>query len=605
MAAAMIPLIGMIGGAIDLSRMYIVKTRLQHACDAGALAGRKAMGGGTWSQSSYAPRQAAERFFDANISETAYGAEDIDGQFTESAGRVTGTATATIPMTLMRVFGFTDRTLAVTCDAEMRLPNTDVMFVLDVTGSMNDRAVSTDTDTKINSLKTAVKCFYEIVARLDTNAACSTGTPSGGTGDQVQIRFGFMPYSSNVNVGRLLPPSFFANSWTYPTREPEYWNQTGQSSSSEATTLPLSHYECTNYRAANYNTTSRNENGEDLTVTATTYSSANYSYNQCHVMKRTTNTTYKSRTTVTGDFSRWHYGQISVPLAGLKNGSSWNTSFTLPIGSSGRSRTIRWDGCIEERPTVRQSTYSPIPTGAYDMNIDLVPSSGNTNSLWGPALSDLIYMRQVTSSWSQVNAANAYTTTDYYNTPIYSCPVEARKLQSWPVASWFESYVDSLQPTGNTYHDVGITWGARFMSPTGIFADENAMTSKGGEIERHMIFMTDGDATSYPCDYSSHGVAFYDKRTTTDVGTASNCHLGNSALAAQINNRFAALCTAVKNMNITLWVISFGSGSNTDTESRLEACASSNRYFTARNSATLQSTFKSIADQISQLRLTK
>ena len=50
MAAALIPLAGLVGGGIDISRMYITKTRLQHACDAGALAGRKAMGGGTWAQ---------------------------------------------------------------------------------------------------------------------------------------------------------------------------------------------------------------------------------------------------------------------------------------------------------------------------------------------------------------------------------------------------------------------------------------------------------------------------------------------------------------------------------------------------------------------------
>lgn len=605
MAAAMIPLIGMIGGGIDLSRMYIVKTRLQHACDAGALAGRKAMGGGTWAQSSFYPRTAAEKFFDANISSSAYGATTIKRSFSENAGKVTGTASATLAMTLMRVFGFRTQTIPVTCDAEMRLPNTDVMFVLDVTGSMAVRAVSSDPDTKIESLKTAVRCFYEIVARLDTVAACTTGTPSGGTGGQVQIRFGFMPYSSNVNVGKLLPTSFFADSWTYPTREPEYWNQTGQTSSNENLSTSLSRWECTDSNVARYNSSSTNTNGATQTVTAITHSGARFQNGNCYVTRTTTTTTYRSTSTVSRSFSRWHYGQISVPLTGLKNGSSWNSSFTLPIGASGASRAIFWDGCIEERPTVRQTTYSPIPAGAYDMNIDLVPSSGDSKSLWGPALSDLIYMRQITSAWDQVNAADAYTTENYHNSPPYSCPTEARKLQSWPSASTFDAYVESLEPTGNTYHDVGITWGARFMSPTGIFASENALTPQGGEIERHMIFMTDGDATALPCDYSSHGVAFYDKRTTTNVGTASTCAAANAALATQINNRFAALCTAVKNMNITLWVISFGSGSNTDTEARLEACASPNRYFTARNSVTLQSTFKSIADQISQLRLTK
>jgi len=51
-------------------------------------------------------------------------------------------------------------------------------------------------------------------------------------------------------------------------------------------------------------------------------------------------------------------------------------------------------------------------------------------------------------------------------------------------------------------------------------------------------------------------------------------------------------------------VIAFGNLATT-TETRLKACASSGRYFKATDAATLQQTFKSIADQISQLRLTK
>ncbi|MFZ2979694.1 MAG: pilus assembly protein TadG-related protein, partial [Sphingobium sp.] len=54
-AAGMLPLLGLIGGGIDMSRIYLAKSRLQQACDAGALAGRKAMGGGSWTQNSSAP----------------------------------------------------------------------------------------------------------------------------------------------------------------------------------------------------------------------------------------------------------------------------------------------------------------------------------------------------------------------------------------------------------------------------------------------------------------------------------------------------------------------------------------------------------------------
>ena len=49
------------------------------------------------------------------------------------------------------------------------------------------------------------------------------------------------------------------------------------------------------------------------------------------------------------------------------------------------------------------------------------------------------------------------------------------------------------------------------MSPTGIFATENALTPEGGDIQRNLIFMTDG-IDGDPCDYGAYGAPFYDKR---------------------------------------------------------------------------------------------
>lgn len=37
-AAGLLPLLGLIGGGVDMSRIYLTKTRMQQACDAGALA---------------------------------------------------------------------------------------------------------------------------------------------------------------------------------------------------------------------------------------------------------------------------------------------------------------------------------------------------------------------------------------------------------------------------------------------------------------------------------------------------------------------------------------------------------------------------------------
>lgn len=72
-----------------------------------------------------------------------------------------------------------------------------------------------------------------------------------------------------------------------------------------------------------------------------------------------------------------------------------------------------------------------------------------------------------------------------------------------------------------------------------------------------------------------------------------------------MNERTKALCSAIKSKNITLWVVSFGNGVSTNAQALLQSCASPNRYYVAANSATLISNFQQIADEISQLRLTK
>jgi hypothetical protein len=614
MGMALIPLAGMVGGGVDISRMYLVKTRLQHACDAGALAGRRTMSGGTWSFNNYAARAAAEKFFDANYNKDAYGASGVTRVFSENAGKVSGIASAMLPMTLMRIFGRPTEKLEVVCDADMRLPNTDVMFVLDNTGSMGDDDGSGT--RKIDGLKVAVKCFYEIVARLDTDANCTTGTPSGGTGSQVQIRFGFVPYSTNVNVGRLLKPEWFADTWQYQSREIVYdpnsstWQQQGSPQLIKSENLSVSgvaRSQCTTDNARFYGYNSSEDSYPDantkvnLTKTVTKVSfSGNDSSGTCSGQRDWVQTNYKKVAGTT--FQQWRYNQLWKNITGLKNGAGWNASFTLPIGSGGTNKTISWDGCIEERHTVKTDNYSPIPADANDLDYDAVPTS-DANTKWAPALPGLIYTRKSTGggtgSWDR---SEALTTTDYSNSSSYYCPTAAKKLQTWASASDFDSYVDSLQPTGNTYHDIGLLWGARLSSPTGLFASEHDYTPQGGEIERHIIFMTDGDTNTAASDYNAYGVPWFDRRQTDSTSQAD--------LDAQVDKRFAALCSKIKNATFngqntyTLWVISFGTVT-TDTENRLKTCATSGRYYSAKNSTALQSTFKSIADQISQLRLTK
>jgi hypothetical protein len=573
-------------------------------------------------------------------------------------------------MTIMKIFRQTARTLTVTCDAQMQLPNTDVMFVLDNTGSMAN-TLTGDTVSKIEGLKKAVKCFYETVAKLDTDANCGS-TPSGGTGSAVQIRFGFVPYSTNVNIGKLLPTAYFDPNPYYQTRVANYTTAFYAPSGTTTNDLGYEYYrEVTTSCGRSCTTTTVSATTDVTQTTATTSSNCTAFINgggssnsggppptstvvtsydggdfgwtgapdnsgtnrSCRRHKISTTTAYFSSPRY--KFANYTYNRLQADVSGFlaNNGANSVTIATDSGGGNGpggyvstsgsysmtalpnapgatgiTTTTASWSGCIEERDTVRQTTYSPIPSGAKDLNIDLVPSSGDATTQWKPALPALIHTRQKTSAFSgSYNLSPVTNTANYINDSAFYCPAEGKLLQSWNDPTAFSTYVNSLTPTGNTYHDIGLLWGARLISPTGIFASSNAQTPSGGAIERHIIFMTDGETCTGNDNYQAYGIAWFDRRQTdASVVPTDGCESTSSTggtLSEQVNARYTALCSAVKNMNITLWVIWYGD-SFPSVEARLTTCATTGRFFVARNSTQLISTFSSIASQISQLRLT-
>lgn len=652
-AAAIFPMLGLIGGGVDMSRIYLAKSRLQQACDAGALAGRKAMGGGSWTQNNSAPNTAALAMFDANFVDGAYGSTARTRSFTENAGTITGTTSVILPMAIMKIFGISNKDIAIICKAEMRIPNSDVMFVLDNTGSMADCPDGTKCNSgpgsKIVGLRAAVKCFYEALAKIDTDEDCGS-TPTTANGSQVQLRFGFVPYDVNVKVGRLLQNDWLVDQRTYQSRVPVLSSVPTLYSTANGTKSSWSSY--TNYGlpATNVSNTAAcdsiasgtspsaaeiglpsapiNQKYTGKTAAETdgfpvntlvdydvTVQTADYTYQgiynngqkTCQVQRR--QRTYTQTKTYTFS-STYRYRQVKVDVSGFKaGGSNWNTSTSLPWGVHGALQSSTWDGCIEERQTwVTDSNpandYTPIPASAFDMDIDMVPTSDDATK-WAPIVDDMIWGRYVYGT-STTNASNyVYANLDDPNelskgVRTYSCPAAAaRKLQIYDTAAPFDTYVDSMTPGGNTYHDIGLIWGVRLLSPTGLFASENAMTPLGGEIQRHLIFMTDGDTVTSFRNITPQGTPWWDRRQTNPANAPTDANL-----TANVNARTQAICTAVKNKNITLWVISFGSGVSNAAQTLLQNCASPGRFYNAANSTQLIDQFRQIADNISQLRLT-
>ncbi len=687
MAAAVVPVIGLVGGGVDMSRIYLVKTRLQAACDAGSLMGRRVMNGGNWGDNNGKANTEANNMFAANFETGAYGTTNLTRSFSEtSPGVVSGTASVRVPMALMQVLGTSHRDISVTCTSELNIPATDVMFVLDTTGSMADPAPGSS-DSKIVGLRLAASCFYETLSKENitsvTAAQCGeTSDPEGASGGN-RLRFGFVPYSQSVNVGRLLPLNYIADNWTYQSRQAVFddnastWVAQYGTESAPAQTAATTetqpdtgwvNYPSSTYTAPNGTTWSRRVNGNSQTqcdalqppgytgssqgtmtlvsqnpdplthpqdtltrtyqrVDNSAQTAFRYFYTssprRCNLQYRqqsivNTTRTFTTTTPITWVFNRvfkhWEYKPVTFNVSGLKNTGSnaWYTSLQLPVGSKGANITVNWPGCIEERKTARimdndpLDNWDPVPSDAQDMDIDSPPSLTDPNSQWGPALPGLLYARE------KYNGSNWYYTRDTLirtsdgtssenNTDVDTvsgpCPAQSALYKEW-TPTQFSSYLNGLSPSGNTYHDIGLLWGARLMSPTGIFSSITDDSEVG--IERHMVFMTDGDTFAQPHTYAAHGLHWWDRRQNDGVTDPTQ-----DWLIDNIDGRSQAICKWIKNKNITLWVISYGDGVNSYNQNNLRACASPGKYYSAANTAQLIAEFKRIAASISDLRLTQ
>ena len=623
-AAALFPLLGLIGGGVDAGRGYLSQSRLQQAYDAGVLAARKRLGTEV-AVTGEIPEEAVmsgERFFNLNFRNGAYGTANRTFAMTlEEDFSITGQATVDVPTTLMSIFGFNNMPVEVTCQAQLNMANTDIMMVLDVTGSMAQTNPG-DSQTRIETLKQTVRNFH---AQLLANAPPTT-----------RLRFGFVPYSTNVNVGALLQDGWINTAWNYQSREVVVElgplttrsydrNWVYKSGSVDAATV-LSTYPAT-YHPATAGYTYVDANERVVTVPA---QPARYTCDQPNAASTFTRVDRKL-STATEPFAGPPSGTRKIETYERTENGTYNwtdrsgsTCYKKSQVYNTYVRTYEWvtdpyqttvskwrydryardvslwrtqsNGCIEERSTYEVDDWNNVDLSrALDLDLDLVPTS-DAATKWSPMYPNIIYARSM-----RYNGTGSFTKTqkvtneDFVNPNVLgtaACPAAARKLA--PITpSQLDTYLATLQPTGATYHDIGMIWGGRLISPTGLFASENADVSATRPSTRHLIFLTDGETAPLDISYSSYGMEPLDERRWTQGSGLT--------LTQTVERRFSFACQQVKNRNVSVWVISFGTAANPV----MQACAGADRYFVAADAEELDETFATIAKRMGELRVTR
>lgn len=615
-ASGVLVMAALIGGAVDMSRAYQAQSRLQSACDAGVLAGRRAVTNNGFDQ---AAQDQARRYFNMNFDEDIQGTDntDLDIETDVSGNAITATASTEMPMLLMQIFGRQDMALSVSCSSTMGVGNSDVTMVLDVTGSMGTSL--SGGGTRLSALKTAVKNFYSTVDLATQNS-------------NARIRYAFVPFSTTVNVGELLydkDPDYLVDQWTIQSRaavdrtitetvtvgwedpvvtsSTSYGTTTNSGRTQYSSTRYTSLSSCTaaspadtawaNNGAATTTTgTTVNGSGQQVVTTTVTQpekqrryecvlSSGRYRINYRDYYRNKLTYNYNTSDPITEtrtrtEFDRFEYRPVSYDVSLFKRFED----VTTRTGDLGTDEVSRWGGCIEERQTVAQSSFSfnaltgMSPSSAFDLDIDSAPTADPATK-WAPMWRDVAYRRSTIAPSTSGTAASS------------SCVPRAQLLRTMEQGE-FNAYADSLTAQGNTYLSIGMLWGARLTSPDGIFGDlVKDDPANGGSVQRHIIFMTDGAQESSSSIYHAYGIESLDRRVSSD-GTTSQTdsrHL----------SRFRAICDAVKAKGIRIWAIAFTTGLTSD----LRYCASANSAYTASDANQLNSAFQEIAKQVGELRV--
>ena len=579
MAAATIPLIAMIGSGVDMTRAYVAQNRFRQACDAGSLAGRRILSGLTVSS---AARDEATKYFRFNFPEGVFQSAPYDLMMSvPSPGTLKIDSSTTIPTTIMSMFGYRTLSISASCAATQDFVNTDIILVFDLSGSMNcapggagDCGGTEQSGSKIGALRTAAASLYDTLDSAQTQLQ----------ENYLRLRYGFVNYNSSINVGRILyqkNPDWLVQSARYQSRTPDWVDATrffnGKSACERAYT----------YDAY-------------VTQADPTYTGVMGGWwqkgNDCQVIVQSTTHpdgyTYGERT-------------LDVRAHLASNLLATDTQTPVPIwpliGTNAPPddlpyvKTSVWNGCIEERQTnstaIDGGTSTTIPSDAYDLDIDMIP--WNDASRWKPMWGDV--------TWT----VRGSTTTQ----PDAPCPTESRRLGSYyNNRTGFVSYLNSLKARGGTYHDLGMIWGARFLSSTGLFKSatpetndvtdpDNPAKIRGFSVKKYMIFMTDGDMAPTTSAYSAYGVEYMDGRVL-----GARYSNDNAALTRRHLQRFRMACNAAKAKGIDVWVIAFSTALTPD----MQNCASKpGQAAGLSTNADLIAKFKEIGSKIGSLRISQ
>jgi Flp pilus assembly protein TadG len=349
-AVATIPLIGLVGAAIDYSRANAMRASMQAAADSTALAVSKDAA----SQSSSQLQSSAQTFFNTAFTSSEAQSLLVSATYSQTPNsQVIVTASANIKPRFisMSFFGISQIPVSVSSTTTWGNTRLRVALALDNTGSMASAG-------KMDALKTAAK---NLIDQLKA-AATSTG----------DVYVSIIPFSKDVNVGTSNKNQNWLK-WSKPGQNSDGWDQNNGSCTGWGWGSYDNEYDCTSHgktwtasshnnwhgcvmdRDQNYDTTATAPVANDSTSPSTLFWAEQYGYCPVSLMPLSYDwATVKNKIdamTPSGSTNQaiglaWAWLSLlqSAPLSAPAEDSNYQYQKVIVLLSDGLNTQDRWYG---------------------------------------------------------------------------------------------------------------------------------------------------------------------------------------------------------------------------------------------------------------------
>jgi Flp pilus assembly protein TadG len=550
-AAAMIPIVGALGGAVDLANLYMVRSQLRDAVDSAALTGGRLY---------YATDRDTQvnNYLTSNLPALTTGNTLKSLTITPAAAgagtTLTVNAEVDVKTFLMSILGIDTITTKASATVERRSNGIELVLALDNTVSM-DRTDG-GTVTRIEALKSATRDFI--------------GVLYGGTTDNPNLNISIMPYTGYVNVGKLLIDEQAATGRTYLETIPGYSYNPADG---------LGWKGCVD------------EPDTDKNIDISTDPADDGRWNNAYDTKEFLPGVSGAplfRPTLVPSFGNEYMVTHTGGTSCSGPGTYWRDGEEISYSGSGPS-------CVATPSTPLPTPYSAVDGHAYQP-----PAGYETSSDW--VRKNGYYTGTPNSSWP---VATTYPAGGG-NSPNTYCPAATLALKPHNKAV-LDNYINTELKAFNmgwgvegTFSHTAMAWAYRMLTPALPFAAPAKTTSR----DKVIVMMTDGILSQSRNESVRSGYGYTEEKRliNSDGDTAADRIASEQALEA----RMKRLCVMAKREGIIVYTVTFKVPS-TDPKAQLyKDCASDpSKYFSPDDASSLKTAFTEIASDLSSIRIVK